>query len=90
MKFIIDERHGNETFYWLEIDAFMSFSDYDTAKLLCISLEEYHNELITFISNKDYYRKGDDIVFYNYEEAKAALEYLNDKYGVFLALLRGR
>lgn len=86
MKFII--RHTVRKYnrhYWIDIEGKKDKQNKDILQLLGISLEQYNNELLNFNSDKSCINSN--IVFSKLDEIKNALQYLNDKYGIILALL---
>lgn len=85
MKFII--RHTinkNPRLYWIDIEGVRNHTDNEIARMLCISLENYHQELLKF--NFKIYHMTFNITFTNIQDAKKMLEYLENKYGIILAL----
>lgn len=80
-------RDINLKFWWISVTSCFA-NDKKIAKLVGISLEQYQSELLQFITNKeDPICPNGDIIFYNLNEVELALEYLENKYGVLLALV---
>lgn len=87
MKFVIVYEYE---YFWIELNNnFNIQNDEYIAKTIGISLEHYHNELQQFRKtwDEDYHNDNDNFIFVNDKEIINAYQYLNNKYGVMLALL---
>lgn len=94
MKFKIYQL-GHTNTYWIYLvnDKNGEVYEFDQkiANIIGISIDKYHSELLQFSTDpphRQYYDKlKTDVVFHKIEEAEAAKNYLETKYGLILELI---
>lgn len=86
MKFLMYSLSGKNktTIYYITVNSSHIVEDYDLCKFLNISVEEYQEELIT---NFNGFIEDEDVYFHNDIDCENALNYINEKYGIILAML---
>ena len=82
MKFQIESQDHNGGCYFIMINKQIAY-DSEICEFLNISLKEYQNCLLRFNG----FRNLHDIYFHDKSDCLKALDCLNEKYGVLLALM---
>lgn len=95
IKCSIGSNPNEESIYWIYItsDTYGPL-EYDKyiAEFLGIPLKQYQDELLQFNTEEDESRKyydrfKTDVIFYKLKDVNNALEYMENKYNLFLKLL---
>ena len=82
MKFKIEKQNHNGSYYFIMINLQIAY-DSQMCKFLNVSLKEYQDCLLKFNGFKNF----NDIYFLDKSDCLKALDCLNEKYGVLLALM---